>query len=140
MDLGFEKAGFNVAVANEFDPEICPTYRHARAIPGVEFSETRELGRINRVDPLGITYMRVRGMWGIENPWTVFDYVYRRDMRMNLNFMCLINNTKWSRLEDADRLYRIKPTRGLLKIADVKIKDPDNPAKLNGAKLIQFCL
>ena len=27
MDLGFEKAGFNVAVANEFDPEICPTYR-----------------------------------------------------------------------------------------------------------------
>lgn len=28
MDLGFERAGFNVAVANEFDPEICPTYRH----------------------------------------------------------------------------------------------------------------
>lgn len=28
MDLGFEKAGFKVAVANEFDPEICPTYRH----------------------------------------------------------------------------------------------------------------
>lgn len=28
MDLGFEKAGFNVAIANEFDPEICPTYRH----------------------------------------------------------------------------------------------------------------
>ena len=28
MDLGFEKAGFNVAVANEFDPAICPTYRH----------------------------------------------------------------------------------------------------------------
>lgn len=28
MDLGFEKAGFNVSVANEFDPQICPTYRH----------------------------------------------------------------------------------------------------------------
>lgn len=28
MDLGFEKAGFRVAVANEFDPGICPTYRH----------------------------------------------------------------------------------------------------------------
>lgn len=38
MDLGFEKAGFNVAVANEFDPEICPTYRlnhrHTRLIEG----------------------------------------------------------------------------------------------------------
>ena len=28
MDLGFEKAGFSVAVANEYDPQICPTYRH----------------------------------------------------------------------------------------------------------------
>lgn len=28
MDLGFEKAGFNVAVANEYDKDICPTYRH----------------------------------------------------------------------------------------------------------------
>ena len=38
MDLGFEKAGFNVAVANEFDPGICPTYRrnhkHTRLIEG----------------------------------------------------------------------------------------------------------
>lgn len=31
MDLGFEKAGFTVAVANEFDPKICPTYRHNHA-------------------------------------------------------------------------------------------------------------
>jgi len=41
----------------------------------VEFSETNELGRVNRVDPLGITYLRIRGMWGIENPIKVFDYV-----------------------------------------------------------------
>ena len=38
MDLGFEKAGFNVAVANESDPAICPTYRrnhgHTRLIEG----------------------------------------------------------------------------------------------------------
>ena len=41
----------------------------------VEFSETNELGRVNKVDPLGITYLRIRGMWGIENPIKVFDYV-----------------------------------------------------------------
>lgn len=38
MDLGFEKAGFTVAVANEYDPGICPTYRknhpHTRLIEG----------------------------------------------------------------------------------------------------------
>ena len=41
----------------------------------VEFSETNELGRVNKVDPLGITYLRIRGMWGIENPIKVFNYV-----------------------------------------------------------------
>ena len=34
-------------------------------IPDVEFSETNELGRVNKVDHLGITCLRVRGMWHI---------------------------------------------------------------------------
>lgn len=32
-------------------------------IPDVRFSETKELGRVNQVDPLGITNLRIRGMW-----------------------------------------------------------------------------
>ena len=43
------------------------------SIPDVEFTESKELGHVNRVDPLGITYLRIRGMWGIENPFTVFN-------------------------------------------------------------------
>lgn len=62
------------------------------SIPGVDFSETRELGHVNKVDPLGITYLRVRGMWGIENPWKVFNYVYERNMQREFTFMCIINN------------------------------------------------
>lgn len=38
MDLGFEKAGFTVVVANEYDLKICPTYRknhtHTKLIEG----------------------------------------------------------------------------------------------------------
>ena len=64
------------------------------SIPGVEFSQTRELGRVNSVDPLGITYLRIRGMWHIENPWHVFDYVYRRNFQAEFNFMCIINLEK----------------------------------------------
>ena len=30
------------------------------------FAETKELGRVNQVDPLGITNLRIRGMWQIE--------------------------------------------------------------------------
>lgn len=110
------------------------------AIEGVDFSPTKELGRINRVDPLGITYMRVRGMWGIENPWTVFNYVYRREVGRKLNFMCLINEKKWERLPNTGRAMDLSRKDGRLIVADVKIKDPDNPAKLNRAKLIRFAM
>ena len=108
------------------------------SIEGVEFAETREIGRVNRVDPLGITYLRIRGMWGIENPWNVFRYIYQRDMRQKLNFMCLINDIKWSRLPGTERVIELARRNSRLKVSDVKIKDPDNPARLNSAKLIQF--
>lgn len=32
------------------------------SIPEVQFGETKELGRVNRVDPLGITYLRIRAI------------------------------------------------------------------------------
>ena len=60
-------------------------------IHGVEFAVTNELGRVNRVDPLGITYLRVRGMWHIENPFTVFNYVYKLDTSKSFNLMAILN-------------------------------------------------
>jgi hypothetical protein len=110
------------------------------SIEGVNFSRTKELGRVNRVDPLGITYLRVRGMWGIENPWKVFDYVYRRDLSKKFNFMCLINSKKWDQLPGAERLIVFSRSNPSLKVSSVKIKDPDNPARLNEAKLVQFSI
>lgn len=106
------------------------------SIQGVEFADTRELGRVNRVDPLGITYLRVRGMWGIENPWTVFRYIYERDINNTFNFMCLINEEKWLSFDNREDLLNIKSQN--LNIADVEIKDPNNPAKLKKAKLITY--
>ncbi len=37
-------------------------------IPDVEFTDTKELGKVKKVDPLGITDLRIRGMWHIDNP------------------------------------------------------------------------
>ena len=107
-------------------------------ISGVEFAQTRELGRVNRVDPLGITYLRVRGMWHIENPWKVFSYIYRRNLAADFNFMCVINLEKWNTLENRSKLLELQKNFPALKISDVKIKNPDNPAKLNAAKLITY--
>ena len=108
------------------------------AIHGVEFAETKELGHINRVDPLGITYMRVRGMWGIENPWKVFDYVYQRDFSKNFTFMCVINNDKWNTFDNTALITNIH--KDSFEIKNIRVKNPDNPAKLVDAKLITFSI
>ncbi len=110
------------------------------AIPGIEFTESRELGHINKVDPLGITYMRVRGMWGIENPWNAFNYVYTRDTSKSFNFMCIINDKKWNTFDNINELVALSNSNPSLSIKDVKIKNPDNPAQLNNAKLISFSI
>lgn len=109
-------------------------------IPGVEFSETKELGRVNRVDPLGITYLRVRGMWGIENPFSVFDYIYKRDYSKRFNFMAIINDKKYYSFDNYTRLEKMCEINKNLKISNAKIKNPNNPAQLKNAKLITFTI
>lgn len=107
-------------------------------LPDIEFAESRELGHINRVDPLGITYMRVRGMWGIENPWKAFDYVLNTPNDVDFSMECIIRNEKWNSFGNKEDLVQLAHQTNDFSITDVRIKDPDNPARLNKAKLITF--
>ena len=107
-------------------------------INGLEFSETNEIGRVNRVDLLGITYFRIRGMWGIENPIKVFDYIYERDNTKQFNFMALINEDKYNSFFNREELENLEKENKYLEIRNVKIKNPNNPAQLRSAKLITF--
>ena len=107
-------------------------------INGLEFSETNEIGRVNRVDPLGITYFRIRGMWGIENPVKVFDYIYERDNTKQFNFLALINEDKYLSFSNTKELEDLEKENKNLEIKDVRIKNPNNPAQLKKAKLITF--
>ena len=110
------------------------------SIQGVEFADTKELGRVNRVDPLGITYLRVRGMWAIENPFNVFNYVYQRDFSRKFNFMCVIGSEKYYSFTNHTLLKDLSVGNKGLEIIDVKIKNPNNPAQLKKAKLIKFMI
>ena len=109
-------------------------------IPNIEFSETNELGRVNKVDPLGITYLRVRGMWHIENPMKTFNYIYNVNSSNKFNFMALINTKKYLQFSDSDRTAFENMIKANTKISmqEVKIKNPNNPADLKNAYLITY--
>ncbi|MBQ5396266.1 MAG: NgoPII family restriction endonuclease [Alistipes sp.] len=107
-------------------------------IPDVEFAETNELGRVNRVDPLGITYLRVRGMWHIEHPLKVFKpyFSVRPDDRFSL--MAIINNEKFEALGNGHLLYELAEEVNGVEITNIDIPNPNNPARLKSAKLITY--
>ncbi len=106
------------------------------SIPDVVFTDTDELARVNKVDPLGITYLRVRGMWGIDNPLKVFNYVYKINPDKKFNFMCIINDKKWKSFDNTNLLNTLHQEYFLIK--NVKIRDPNNPANFVPAKLITY--
>jgi hypothetical protein len=106
------------------------------SIPDVEFTETNELGKVKKVDPLGITDLRIRGMWHIENPAKIFNYIYQYDDTKSFQLICLMKSSKYYSFSNKDRDLLEKNTNIL--INDVKIKNPNNPANLLDAKLLVF--
>lgn len=107
---------------------------------GIEFSETKELGRINKIDPLGITSLRIRGMWLLKNPWETFKYVYTKNKEKKFNFCAIVNDEKYNSFKNTDILEKISSSNKSLVIKTIKIKNPNNPAKLRNAKMITFSL
>jgi hypothetical protein len=99
---------------------------------GIELSKTNEIAKVKKVDPLGITDLRVRGMWGISHPAKVFKYITTSSTKPHIKALMLKQ-----KFNSFDLNYRNE----LLKkcnIKDVKIQDPNNPANLLDAILIEY--
>lgn len=147
--VGVLKEGMLTSLAFVYGDDYCAgkdVYEHVKkqlkegisSIPDVDFAETKELGRVNRVDPLGITSLRIRGMWQIENPFVVFDYLYRCDSRKKFNFLAILNEAKAASLENFWMLEKLQQEKERLTISNAQIQDPDNPAVLRNVKLITY--
>ncbi len=97
------------------------------SIDGVEFSETKELGKVKNIDPLGFTDLRIRGMWNIKNPNR-----YLEDIEISntdrTNICALIP------LEEYEKKENKKEFEGFcnnynINIEKVKIQNPNNLSK-----------
>lgn len=104
----------------------------------ITMSETNELAHINAVDPLGITYFRARGMWGITHPFKVFDYIYKSDTQANFEMMAIIPQNKFDSFSNKDDLINEASKNNNLMIKDCQVKNPNNTVKLIDVKLITY--
>jgi hypothetical protein len=110
-----------------------------KTIPDVVFADTKELGRVNQVDPLGITNLRIRGMWQIENPRKVFNYLHETTDK-DFELVCIIPTEKYNSFPNESRSKLEGITENGFSIEDKQIKNPNNPAKLMDCKLIKLCV
>ena len=107
-------------------------------IPDVEFSETKELGRVNKVDPLGITYLRIRGMWGIQNPVVVYDYLFENTDIDTFKLIVVMKEEKYLSFPSEIRMLLERISDKKFTIRNENIKSPNNPAQLIPAKIISY--
>lgn len=101
----------------------------------LESSKTNELGKIKKIDPLGITDLRIRGMWSIKNPLFVFSENYEYDASKEFSAVAILSNKKYYSYPKMDIENLEKDKR--ISVLDSKVRDPNNPAKMIEAKIIK---
>lgn len=104
--------------------------------PNLGFSETKELGRVNFVDPLKITNMRIRGMWLLKPPVKVFNYIYNYNSTLKFQLIAIVPLDKYESFPEKSRNKMENHTEIKTNVSDVDIKDPNNPVKSIKCKLI----
>lgn len=108
------------------------------SIPNIELAETNELGKIKKVDPLGITDLRIRGMWSIFHPKKVFDYIPKQIILSDFKFYCVMKTEKFEQFPEEDRRGLYNLINDKFFIHDIQIKNPNNPAQLIPVKFMEF--
>lgn len=109
-----------------------------REIDDVEFSETDELGKVKKIDHLGITDLRIRGMWMIESPMSHFDYIVGSESH-EFKLVALIPEDKYNQFGQQEiEVFERFCEQNNVTINEVNVQNPQNPAELIKTKSIIY--
>jgi hypothetical protein len=97
-----------------------------------------ELARLNDVDPLKITYLRVRGMWVIAHPYNVYNHNYDDSAKFQIH--AFIPKKKYDSIDKNSRvkIETIAQKDPTFNITDDDVKNPNNPKNLIPIKYISY--
>ncbi|MDD4431358.1 MAG: NgoPII family restriction endonuclease [Bacteroidales bacterium] len=101
---------------------------------GYSSENTLEFGRINKVDPLGITNLRIRGMWEIKNPFSVYQSYLKAPDNAEFSVYAILTAEKYNSYPLESHL--LVENESIIRIENIELADPNNPAKKIPSKLI----
>lgn len=103
----------------------------------LQLSESKELGRVNRVDPLGVTNLRIRGMWDVAGPRKAFEGLYDEiDSRPSIFAVMRFHKFMSFQRTSRERLQGLVDKN--VRIEEVKLHHPDNPTALVDAVTVSW--
>ncbi|ADY73056.1 Type II site-specific deoxyribonuclease [Desulfurobacterium thermolithotrophum DSM 11699] len=117
--------------------------KHSLTDIGLEMKKTKELAKIDRVDPLGITDLRIRGMWNILSPKGTFGDIngIEEFKDENNKVLILLRKEKLQRIlqeteeEILEKYFELRE-EGFIRERSLKVKNPANPASIIDSTLI----
>lgn len=74
----------------------------------------------------------------VANPFDTFSYVYEPEKEAVFNLVVLVPSDRFKSSQNYKRLLELEKITEELKIVDIVVKSPDNPAKLINSKMIVF--
>lgn len=109
-----------------------------KEITTLQFVPSIELGRATKVDPLALTNLRLRGMWELAHPTTVFQKFLTMDKipigatKINL----VILKKDYDKITKPQEFSNYLSSKKMI-INEVKIPDPNNPLEVLDALILE---
>ena len=101
--------------------------------------ETDELGRINELDPLRITDLRIRGIWQIKNPTVVYQNIVKYDATRDFTVIAVMLKEKYDDMPLPDRKnIEALEQKNRLSMYDKEFDSPNEVGKKIQIKLIIY--
>jgi len=110
----------------------------SKGINELQNVESMQTSEPSIIDPLGITGLLLKDICVIENPAKVFDYVVPTEQDSDFFVNAILLKEKYLSFPEKDRKNLENLVGDNFLIKDIKIKSPNNPAKLLEAKLLNF--
>lgn len=106
-------------------------------IEGPVFAKTKELGRVNQIDLLKRTNLRLRGMYLMDNPWKSFN-IQAIEQDKKIVMYALIPTTKYETFNNKQMFEEFCDTIDTLTISDIEVSDPTYCDKTIECKMITY--